>query len=139
MTSLLRVSLVACAGLAFGLSGCGGGRTGGGSDQSPEETTLNEVGDLLRSSTTSGRRPSRVTDLAKLEPTYPKGYKAVKSGEVVVIWGGNVAGEGSVEHAGEVIVAYEKNAPTAGGYVLFTNGKVKKQTAAEFASTPKAK
>jgi hypothetical protein len=135
----LRVSLLACASLAFGLSGCGGGRTGGNADQAPEEATLAEVGDLLRSSTTAGHRPARVSDLAKLEHTYPKGYKAVKSGDVVVIWGGSVAGDGGIEEAGEVVVAYEKNAPTAGGYVLFTNGKIKKLTAAEFASAPKAK
>ena len=38
----------------------------------------------------------------------------------------------------EAVVAYEKNAPTQGGYVLLSAGTVKKVSAAEFASAPKA-
>lgn len=37
------------------------------------------------------------------------------------------------------VVAYEKNTPTAGGYVLLTSGEVKKMTTSEFAAAPKAK
>ena len=38
----------------------------------------------------------------------------------------------------EAVVAYEKDAPTNGGYVLLSAGSVKKMTASEFAAAPKA-
>ena len=39
---------------------------------------------------------------------------------------------------GEAVVAYEKQVPTDGGYVLLSAGSVKKMTAEEFAAAPKA-
>ena len=76
------------------------------------------------------------SDLAQLESLYPHGYQAVKSGEVVVLWGASMAGE---EGGGsEKVVAYEKKVPTDGGHVLLENGQVKSMTSVEFAAAPKA-
>ena len=123
-----------------GLSGCSGGNTGGNRSSTPEETALAEVCDLIRNATSStGRPPTKVADFGRLAGTYPNGYQAVKSGEVVVLWGTAVAGEGGSGGGAEAVVAYEKNAPTAGGFVLWTSGKVTKVSAAEFAAAPKAK
>jgi hypothetical protein len=97
------------------------------------------VADLLRASARpDGRGPARLTDLDQFQSTYSRGYQAIKSGEVVVVWGGGVRGEGeAVKGSGEV-VAYEKATPTEGGYVLLTSGEVKRMSAAEFNAAPKA-
>jgi hypothetical protein len=60
----------------------------------------------------------------------------VKSGEVVVLWGAALKGEGAVGQD-EAVVAYEKGVPTDGGYVLLSAGTVQKMNAAEFAAAPK--
>src|SRR5262245_47136215 len=123
-----------------GLSGCSGGNAGGNRSSTPEETALGEVCDLIRSATgNSGRPPTKLGDFGRLAGTYPNGYQAVKAGDVVVLWGAGVAGEGGSGGGAEAVVAYEKNAPTAGGFVLWTSGKVTKLSVAEFASAPKAK
>ena len=81
----------------------------------------------------------RSTDFAKYEAGYPLGYAAVQSGEVVVVWGAKIAGEGDAGSAPANVVAYEKKTPAEGGLVLLQNGTVKEMTASEFASAPKAK
>jgi hypothetical protein len=68
---------------------------------------------------------------------FPKAYESVKSGEVIVLWGTSPKGEGDVGND-EVVLAYEKKVPTEGGYVLMSAGTVKKMTAAELNSAPKA-
>jgi hypothetical protein len=130
-------------GLAFGCAlvvGSGCSKTGGGvgsGDQ--QETTLREVADLIRATTQpNGKGPARVADFEKLQSTYYSGYQAVKSGDVVVIWGAGMKGEGATGSGGEVI-AYEKDAPNNGGFVLLNSGEVKKMSAGEFNSAPKAK
>ena len=85
----------------------------------------------------NGQGPTKLSDLDKVKDMYPRGYEAVKSGEVVVLWGMPVKGEGEMGKGGEVI-AYEKDAPANGGYVLLSGGEVKKMSAAEFNAAPKA-
>jgi hypothetical protein len=48
-------------------------------------------------------------------------------------------GEGDAGKGGGDVIAYEKNAPNGGGYVLLTSGEVKQLTADEFKAAPKAK
>ena len=117
-------------------SGGGGSKNGG---MEPEEATLFELGDLLRSAAGGGKVPQKVADLARLEPTFTRSYQAVKSGETIVIWGVPMSGEGDMGKADGSIVAYEKNAATAGGWALLNNGKVKKVSAADIASASKGK
>jgi hypothetical protein len=101
---------------------------------------LRELGDLLRSAAPApGRGPAKVADLARFEPMFPQAYRAVKSGEVVVTWGAAMTGEGEVGKGNSEVIAYEKSAPTGGGYVLLTTGEVKQMTAEEFKDAPKAK
>jgi hypothetical protein len=98
---------------------------------------LREVGELLSIYSGEFRRgPARVADLARYEQGYPLGYQAILTGEIVVIWGATMPGEGD-QTGTEVIVAYEKQTPTEGGSVLLHNRQVRKLTAAEFASMPK--
>jgi hypothetical protein len=98
--------------------------------------TLQEVHDLLHLSGV-GHPPSKLADLDRHRGMFPRAYEAVKSGDVVVLWGTPLQGEGDVGKD-EAVVAYEKAVPTAGGYVLLSAGTVKKMTAAEFNAAPKA-
>ena len=126
--------VVVVAGFAL-LPGC--------SPQPPRETApafgeLLEVSDLLHSAAgAAGRPPARLDDLNRYQSMYPRGYAAVKSGDIVVLWGAALKGEGEVGKD-EAVVAYEKGVPTDGGFVLLSAGTVKKITAAEFSAAPKA-
>jgi hypothetical protein len=99
---------------------------------------LQEVAGLLRDYTVEHQRgPARLADLAKNQPLYPRGYEAVKTGAVVVVWGARMPLQG--QGGGKGVIAYEKKAETEGGAVLLENGEVKNMTADEFKSAPKAK
>ncbi len=108
-----------------------------GASVAPETTLLQDVNNLLRAVGTGGRLPARVNDLERQKAMFPRGYETVKAGNVVVLWGAAFQGEGQVGKD-EVIVAYEKDVPASGGYVLFSAGTVKKLTADEFRAAPKA-
>lgn len=134
----MRAMLVGAAvvGLAAA-GGCGGSSPPDGPPTPPAVMALQEVGSMLQAS--AGRRgPALAADLAAFEQTMPTGYAAVKSGEVVVVCGAAIPGEGDAASAPDEVVAYEKKAPTDGGHVLLLNGTVKAMTAAEFAAAPKA-
>lgn len=119
--------------------GCGGSSNSVGPPQAPQEAALRDVADLLRATIGDGKAPTKLTDLARLESLYPAGYQAVKSGEIVVIWGAKMAGEGDLATGPQGLIAHEKKAPTEGGWVLLQNGTVKQMTADEFKAAPKAK
>ncbi len=133
------MTFVRCLAVAFGLgllAGCSSQNTGVVADA--EVTVLQEVNDLLHASAgTSNRVPANVAALHRHENLYPRAAAALKSGDVVVLWGAQLKGEGQVGQ-GEAVVAYEKKVPTEGGYVLLSAGTVKKMTAAEFNAAPKA-
>jgi hypothetical protein len=104
----------------------------------PRYNALSEVADLIRATTTGGKAPTQVSDFDKLESVYAYGHRAVKSGDVVVLWGGKVIGEGDAAKGGGEVIAYDKDAPVNGGFVLLSSGQVVQMTAAEFAAAPKA-
>jgi hypothetical protein len=117
--------------------GCASRPAGG--DVSPTAILLEDVNYLLhRAMKPNGDAAARLADLEPGRAMYPRGYEAVKSGEVVVLWGTPMQSE---EEAGKdtAVVAYEKNVPTEGGYVLMSAGTVKKMTAEEFAAAPKVR
>jgi len=133
VTTLLRC-LTTAAALGL-LAGCSSKPSGAA--VAPEVTLLQDVNDLLRAAGTSGRLPAQGADLDRHKNMFPRGHEAVKTGNVVVLWGAPFQGEGDVGK-NEVVVAYEKNVPTEGGHVLLSAGSVKKMTAAEFNAAPKA-
>jgi hypothetical protein len=135
MTAIRIGTLVAAACLLAGCSS--GGGSGGPTDEG--YTLLQEVNDLLRAAAAANDRPpSKPADLDRHRDTFPRAHAAIKSGAVVVLWGTPFKGEGQVGKD-EAVLAYEKNVPTDGGYVLLSAGTVKKMTAAEFQSAAKAK
>jgi hypothetical protein len=118
--------------------GCSSQRNEPGA-QADKQNELQEVAELIRGTTgPGGKGPSKLNDFDRHRSASPRGYQAVKSGEVVVLWGGGIQGEGEAAKGGGEIAAYEKDVPTNGGYVLLTSGEVKKMTAAEFEAAPKA-
>jgi hypothetical protein len=129
--------------LALTLAGCSSDAPSPSDQQGPpKDLMLVQVGGLVSSAASENRRaPQSLAEVAKFESTYPLGYAAVKSGDVVVIWGASVAAEGDVAagRAGTNVIAYEKQTPTEGGLVLLENGNVKKMSADEFKAAPKAK
>jgi hypothetical protein len=132
--------LAACV-LALGagcLAGCSTPTSVGSVDEPAASRTLRELGELLRTFP-PGSHPNQLQDIAPLENRFPQVYEAVKSGDIVVVWGGSMKGEGESLKGGGDVIAYEKDTPTSGGYVLLTSGEVKKLDAAEFASAPKAR
>ncbi len=76
--------------------------------------------------------PSKVADLSAVEPMLPIAASAIRQGDLVYVWGTTLS------PGGNGVVAYEKDAPTGGGWVLTQDGTIKQMTAAEFQAAPKA-
>lgn len=91
---------------------------------------------LILLSGEKGRGYANTAELAHYEHGHPLGYQAVKAGEIVVVPGATMPGEGD-KGGTTAIVAYEKDVPTQGGHVLLNNGTVKRMTADEFRTAPK--
>jgi len=122
------------------LTGCSSSIQSGSGQGPTGEAALHEVGAMVQ--TFSGEThhgPKKTSDLAKFENSFPLGYRAVQTGDVVLVWGATVAGEGEAKTAPVDVVAYEKKTPSEGGWVLLQNGNVKQMSAADFAAAPKAK
>ena len=102
-----------------------------------EFMVLQDVRELLHAAAGAAGRPAAgLADLERYKGMFPRGYEAVQSGAVAVLWGTPLKGEGEVGKD-EAVVAHEKGVPTDGGYVLLSAGTVKKMTAAEFSTAPK--
>ncbi|SIN95013.1 hypothetical protein SAMN05444166_1749 [Singulisphaera sp. GP187] len=120
-------------------AGCGSGTPVALPPETAEDlahkSKMTEVGLLLSSySDEKGKPATRVADLAKYENGYPSGFIQVRQGGVVVLWS-----VPTVKTAVDTIIAYEAETPKSGGYVLMQDGTtVKKLTAEEFQTTPKA-
>jgi hypothetical protein len=132
------LSIALLAVLAFGIGGCGDGKPSGSGPTEPSQSDiLMEVAGLIRNHTAAkGKGPQKIADLAPYETEYQRGFAAVKSGAVVVLWGGTVAGEGG-GGGGKTVVAHLKDVPTAGGEVALESGVIVTMSATEFASAPK--
>jgi hypothetical protein len=120
--------------LALLLAGCGGGKPTGESHLTGY-TAKDKLAELSEGwhavQLTSQRPPARVEDLNPR--VCRQAIDAVKKGELVVIWRARLAPD-----ANPAIVAYEKDAPTQGGWALLQNGSVKQFSAGDFAKAPKA-
>lgn len=107
-----------------------------------KEDHLMEVGGLISSYSGEFKKgPAKAADLARYEQGYPLGLAAIKSGDIVVIWGAKMEMNegGGPSTLPPNVIAYGKDVPTAGGSVLLQNGTVKQMTADEFKTAEKAK
>lgn len=139
MYRIVRIGLTLVLGSVVGLSaGCGSGSGAlapADAEDDLHKGMLREVGEMLTLyKASNGKPPGSVADLAKYEVGFQIGYLRTQDGTVVVLWGAPLdAG------ASDKVIAYEKAVPDSGGYVLMQDGTtVKKMTADEFKSAPKA-
>ncbi|MBY0457512.1 MAG: hypothetical protein K2V38_09265 [Gemmataceae bacterium] len=144
MTRRALVAFLALTASLVTLEGCSSGtQPGGGGGGTPTRADeLREVGSLAAAHTAKGRKVApTAAELAGYEATFPVAVKAIKAGDVVVLWGAAPAAEGDVASgkAGTAVVAYEKKAETEGGWVLLQSGDAKQMTADEFKAAPKAR
>lgn len=125
-------SVIVVAGVGL-VAGCGGSQTSRPVSEE-RKAALEELGQMLKSLADEGKKPpARMAELEPVEPLIPTASPAIRSGEIVYLWGsGYVAG-------GNQVVAYEKVAETEGGHVLLQDGTVKHLSASEFQSAAKAK
>ena len=129
MRGLGRVA--AAVGLAAAL-GCGGG----GAPVAPTITGKDLMEDVKRMLAFAAEQklkvPTKAAELDTVEPVAPLAGPAIRDGDIVYAWGAGLTGGGAV-------VAHEKKAETAGGWVLLQDGTVKEMTADEFKAAPRAK
>jgi len=90
--------------------------------EAPIKSDLYELNGLLNSyaSKHEGRLPTNLEHLVDFAKQFPHIYAKVKDGTYIVRWGFT---------AKSAVLAYEKDAPEKGGYVLGPNSRVEKMTA----------
>jgi hypothetical protein len=112
------------------VSGCSAPkRESTGVDQ-PVNIAMMEVNELCFTfEKAEGKPAAKLSDFDKLKQTWPRGYKAVQTGDIVVLWGTSLSNEAPI--------AYEKATPEKGGLVLFGNGTTKTLTPEAFSSLVK--
>jgi hypothetical protein len=119
----------------FFVSGCGQ-QSGTISEEQRRKEDLAGIYDLYKLYAKKNQKPpAQLADLTQKEQrtSAPGATRVLQSEEYLVVWGADLAvNDGAV-------LAYEKAAPTAGGWVLLRDGTVKQMTAAEFEAAPKAK
>lgn len=131
-----RLFLLSLALCPLMLAGCGEEKKSTAATEPSQSDLLLEVVGLIRNHTAAtGKGPQKIADLAPYETEYQRGFAAVKNGDIVVLWGSTVAGEGG--GGGKVVVAHLKGVPESGGEVGFEDGSVAKMSAGEFASAKK--
>ena len=79
-------------------------------------------------------RPKQLSDFKPMEPLYQLGYQALQSGDCIFLW--SVYQDAPVDRAATVL-AYEKDAPTNGGWAVMADGTVKHLDAEAFQAVPK--
>jgi hypothetical protein len=139
-SGMLRIAgfcfiLTSLLGLSAGCGSSGGGGSFEAAPDNGERYPLIEVGDILRNRMLDTTQPARnPAEIARYENAGPTAFSKIQKGELVVIWGANPQ-----PGASDKVLAYEKQTPQSGGFVLMQDGTtVKKLTAAEFQSAPKA-
>ncbi|MFO0958829.1 MAG: hypothetical protein U0800_15595 [Isosphaeraceae bacterium] len=119
---------------------------GCGSSKAPqslvvENQSLADVGEAYRVTTIANNRPPKKLDeLLTAEGIGGNGLGLVRSGEILVRLDAALpsTGEEPGDGSSQEVLAYFKSVPESGGYVLMLDRTIKKMTAAEFASAPKA-
>ena len=103
-------------------------------DAATAESELQELAGLIKLAAHEKKPPPRsVKDFDELSAANPPGVQAVDQGRIVYAFGKGYDAKSTA------ILAYEKDAATQGGFVLLQDGTVKRLTAVEFQSAPKAK
>lgn len=122
-------------GAGVGLAaGCTGSKDTAAALAVEGKAALQEVADMLRVVADDGKKPpARLAELEAVEGYLPTAGAKIRNGELVYVWGAGL------NAGGNQVIAYEKKVATEDGYVLLQDGTVKKMSASEFQSAPKAK
>jgi hypothetical protein len=138
---MLRPSIWSALLIGLCLAGCGQGGPRQLSPDTRSQEILSDVGELYRIYMFDKKIPPKsLADLKSLSGVQFVGYNAIKDGQVVLLYGGMMTDleEGPPKGNSDEILAYDKEVPTSGGYVLLLDRSVKKMTADEFKSAKKA-
>jgi hypothetical protein len=137
----LFFSGIACLALVL-VAGCGGGAGGSVSPAEVERLSIADVAELYRVySFTKKKPPEKLADLRPFEQGSPAGYRALRSGDVVLLYGATMPDaelEGPAKSGSDEVLAYQKQVPTDGGQVVMLDRTTRKMTAEEFKSARKA-
>jgi hypothetical protein len=119
------LAVLALLAIVLSVPGCTKTKKGSTGIDQPMNMALPEVHELYFAyQKAENKPPAKLADFDKMKQAWPRGYKAVQSGDVVVIWG--------VALETDKPVAYEKGTPEKGGLVLFGSGMTKNLTPEEF-------
>ena len=109
-----------------------------------DQTALFDVGEALRAyQAQHGQPPKAAEDVLNemgMEMLAPIGVMAIRDDEVVVYWGVTLPDTNEVatsDEGADTVLAYEKEVPDQGGYVLMVDRTVKQMTPEEFAAAAK--
>jgi hypothetical protein len=130
-----RACLILVASAAVAFAGCRKTREHTEDETDPQHYALFEIGYLLDLHANSkGKGAEKLADLKPYQDGYPNGFDALEKGTCVVVWGVDPRKKDA-----NAVMAYQKEAPAQGGFVLMGNKKIKKMTADEFNAAYKPK
>ncbi len=101
---------------------------------------LIQVGELYRHyQFTKQKPPQQLSDLNSLRGMGGNGFEAIRSGSIVLRYNATLpdTDEDPGHAESSEVLAYEKQVPETGGYVLLLNRTIKQMTADEFKAAPK--
>ncbi len=130
------LSAICLAVLAAGCSGPNGPRT---VDQVGHDNLI-EVGELCRHyQFTKQKPPQRLSDLNTLKTMGANGFEALRAGNIVLCYNATLpdTNEDPGQTESNEVLAYQKQVPENGGYVLMLNRTIKQMTADEFKAAPR--
>lgn len=137
-----RRSLGLVAALLLGLTaGCGGGSTPTGPGSPEDSVMLQNFAEEYRMYSISMKHPPRKADDIKVMKTLALStVEAIDKGDLIVQWGSTLPDlkEEPGQSTAPEILAYGKEVPEEGGYVLHLDRTVTKMTPDEFKAAPKA-
>jgi hypothetical protein len=116
--------------LAVLAAGCGS--TDQAANMEPQEKReLTEIFGMYRMylKTHNQQPPEKLSDLEQAKALGSPAPQLVREGKYVVVWG-------TKNKDAETVLAYEKDAPTNGGWALMADGTVKRLDAEAFQSVP---
>jgi hypothetical protein len=125
--------------LALLAAGCGETNRPTTPDEA-EQATLTQVGELCRNYQAMKQKPpQKLADFQLVRSIGGNGFEALNSGRIVLLYNAKLPDldEDPGHSESSEVLAYMKDVPQSGGYVLVLNRTVKKMTAEEFKAAPR--
>jgi len=129
---------LAAAAVAIGLAlaaGCTEPETGEVQLESKPDAGLQDLKAFLTSAKASGQATTRAAAAPVLGAVHLAADYYLGSGQIVFLWGTQLS---DVPEAADRIIAYQRTAPSDGGWVLFQDGSLREISTEAFAAAEKA-